>query len=352
MIDLDLDDLNQPDMDSLADNSGPDTSESDDTSQIQNTDNSDEITNTDTDQVQNTATYSNDASNTPIDPFTIDPSQWEQDHINDASFGNLHNMIDQHVQDNQSLPDADTMNNFQSAIADKWGIPTTADSAAANADDSDVNADAQPDTEDAQPLADQPKPPEQIATDTGSMSDASNDVRNPNVQNQLAGTGNAVTAPLPSATPPTPQTGQGTPQHPIADGMMQRIKDAEQNGEFISTGADAGSKQCVALVKAAHPELGRAQDWVQGDPVTPDNTTLKPGDAIARGWVDGKYPNKSTGNHAAIVTGVSRDKNGRIENVTIAEQWGVHPKSLDGQPVTTTILAPEGFKHYSTINHP
>ena len=59
----------------------------------------------------------------PSDPYAMDSSQWDQDTRNSAALGDLHNMIDQHVQDYGSLPDSDTMNGFMDNVCDQWGTP-------------------------------------------------------------------------------------------------------------------------------------------------------------------------------------------------------------------------------------
>ena len=136
------------------------------------------------------------------------------------------------------------------------------------------------------------------------------------------------------------------------DTVINRLKEAEKNNEHVSSGADAGSHQCVALVKYARPDLGPTKDWKQGDPVTPDSTTLKPGVALAKGWdKDGNYPSNATGNHAIYVTQVNPDKvTGKISSLTIAEQWGPGPSKLD-QPVKIRDMLPAEYQLYSTINH-
>lgn len=55
------------------------------------------------------------------DPYAIDPSQWDQETLNDAAFGDLHNMVDRHVQDYGVLPDSDTVDGFKRQISATWG---------------------------------------------------------------------------------------------------------------------------------------------------------------------------------------------------------------------------------------
>ena len=143
------------------------------------------------------------------------------------------------------------------------------------------------------------------------------------------------------------QSTSSTPKVPTVEEMTKRIADAQAKGDYISSWADAGSHQCVALVKTARPDLGSAHgDWKQGEQVTPDNPNIKPGDALATGWdKNGNYPNNATGNHAVYVTEVHHDpETGNIDKIKIAEQY-------EGQPVQTKEWAPERFQKYFVINH-
>lgn len=95
------------------------------------------------------------------------------------------------------------------------------------------------------------------------------------------------------------------------------LKLADEDG-FVSSGADAGSRQCVALVKAAIPGLGPAtNNWCKGDDVTDGNVAdLLPGTAIGYGFVaNGLYASHTTGNHVAIFVSA---KDG---DVKILDQW-------------------------------
>ncbi|CAN7646238.1 BPSL0067 family protein [Acidovorax sp. Leaf78] len=85
-----------------------------------------------------------------------------------------------------------------------------------------------------------------------------------------------------------------------------------ENPESLVGKPLAGTHQCVALVK----EYARAPAtalWREGAAVK-GNLLLKKGTVIAT-FVDGKYPNKSTGNHAALY--VSQDASG----ITVVDQW-------------------------------
>ena len=72
------------------------------------------------------------------------------------------------------------------------------------------------------------------------------------------------------------------------------------------------SEECVALVKKAVPDVGATPTWREGEKLKgPGDPPLEPGTAIAT-FENGKYPNRSTGNHAAIVIepGVQDGKDG------------------------------------------
>lgn len=88
--------------------------------------------------------------------------------------------------------------------------------------------------------------------------------------------------------------------HQASKSVDELLKDAK--GGHLSSGADAGSTECVALIKHAVPELQgvRARDWKEGEKIKgPDNPPLKPGTALAT-FDNGRYQNKSTGNHAVV----------------------------------------------------
>lgn len=58
-----------------------------------------------------------------------------------------------------------------------------------------------------------------------------------------------------------------------------------------------GTQQCVALIRF-YANAPATFAWREGDRVM-GNTTIKPGTAIAT-FVNGRYPNNHTGNHAAF----------------------------------------------------
>lgn len=73
-----------------------------------------------------------------------------------------------------------------------------------------------------------------------------------------------------------------------------------------------GSHSCVALVQH-YANLPHTSTWSAG-PVVKGNTTIAKGTAIAT-FVDGKYPNKAHGNHAAFY--ISQDATG----IRVMDQW-------------------------------
>jgi len=77
-------------------------------------------------------------------------------------------------------------------------------------------------------------------------------------------------------------------------------------------GKKVGSGQCVAFVQEA-AGAPNTSEWTEGATVKGDTTILK-GTAIAT-FTDGKYPNKATGNHAAIY--VTQDAAG----LWVYDQW-------------------------------
>jgi hypothetical protein len=67
-----------------------------------------------------------------------------------------------------------------------------------------------------------------------------------------------------------------------------------------------GDGDCVALVRAAAPDLPNTKLWRRGENVF-GNRSIKEGTIIAT-FVDDRYPNKRHGNHAAIY--LHQDKGG------------------------------------------
>ncbi len=73
-----------------------------------------------------------------------------------------------------------------------------------------------------------------------------------------------------------------------------------------------GQSQCVTLIKTEYGAPA-SSTWTEGDPVTP-GANIEPGTAIAT-FVDGVYPNWSTGDHAAIYMGQTS------QGIIVIDQW-------------------------------
>lgn len=80
-------------------------------------------------------------------------------------------------------------------------------------------------------------------------------------------------------------------------------------------GRSVGSGQCVALVQAARPDVGRTAGWTQGTQVR-GNLSIPPGTPIATFARDGRYANATDGSsHAALYLGQS------AEGIQVLDQW-------------------------------
>ena len=82
----------------------------------------------------------------------------------------------------------------------------------------------------------------------------------------------------------------------------------------------AGDGNCVALVQH-YTKVGHTSTWRQGERVM-DSATLPPGTVIAT-FVDGRYPNRKTGNHAALFLrfGPRSPKTGKPQYIVVMDQW-------------------------------
>lgn len=68
---------------------------------------------------------------------------------------------------------------------------------------------------------------------------------------------------------------------------------------------------CATLVQW-YTRVGRTSGWVEGIKVK--GNTIKKGTAVAT-FVDGKYPNKSSGNHVAFYISQS------VTGIKVMDQW-------------------------------
>lgn len=87
-----------------------------------------------------------------------------------------------------------------------------------------------------------------------------------------------------------------------------------------------GSKQCVALLQH-YAKLHQTALWKEGKSVVGDISIIK-GTAIAT-FVNGKYPNLSSGNHAAFY--ISQDVGG----IWIMDQWADDGKKKKSRLITS-----------------
>jgi len=80
-------------------------------------------------------------------------------------------------------------------------------------------------------------------------------------------------------------------------------------------GRSVGSGQCVALVQASQPSVGRTAGWSRGAPVM-GNAALAPGTPIATFSAAGRYANATDGSsHAAIYLGQT------AQGMQVLDQW-------------------------------
>ena len=87
-------------------------------------------------------------------------------------------------------------------------------------------------------------------------------------------------------------------------------------------GQSVGSGQCVALVQAAKPEVGKTGGWTRGEAVR-GNTSLQPGTIIATFDSAGRYANAEDGSsHAAIYLGQNES------GIQVLDQWLGKPAAI------------------------
>ncbi len=84
------------------------------------------------------------------------------------------------------------------------------------------------------------------------------------------------------------------------------------DAESLASLPTVGTKQCVALIKK-YADAPATSLWKEGAAVK-GNLQLKKGTAIAT-FVGGKYPNQSSGNHAAFY--LSQD----VAGLWVIDQW-------------------------------
>ncbi|MBI5163356.1 MAG: peptidoglycan-binding protein [Magnetospirillum sp.] len=130
--------------------------------------------------------------------------------------------------------------------------------------------------------------------------------------------------PLPSPEPkPGPSSGgeKKATSFPPDDSTIYRVAHIEAfKKEALAKGVGYGSGHCVALVQAANPDLPNHSLWKRGSDIKANgDPPLKSGTAIATFDPDGKYPDKPTGQHAAVFLEYGT-QNGR-SGMWVLDQW-------------------------------
>ncbi|CUW37377.1 conserved protein of unknown function [Magnetospirillum sp. XM-1] len=123
------------------------------------------------------------------------------------------------------------------------------------------------------------------------------------------------------------------------------VKDFEAKmAKVIAGGKQVGeSGECVAMVKHLAPEVGRAADWQEGPAIRDfGDPPLERGTPIAT-FVDGRYPNASSGNHAAVF--IQYGTKGITPGIWVLDQ----AKDLD--PQKRFIQFGGRAERYSVIKH-
>jgi hypothetical protein len=141
----------------------------------------------------------------------------------------------------------------------------------------------------------------------------------------------------------------GLGQAPLAGAGSEGVSTGQETTEadlsrFV--GRSVGSGQCVALVRAANPDLGSTHGWTGGSPVQ-GNTAIKPGTAIATFDSSNRYANKMDGSsHAAIYLG--QDERG----IQVVDQWAGSTAGVRtiawGSPGATAANTGAAFKVVET----
>lgn len=104
--------------------------------------------------------------------------------------------------------------------------------------------------------------------------------------------------------------------------------------------AKVSTESCASLVQW-YTSCGRAATWTEGTVVKGNGATIAAGTAIAT-FVNGSYPNQSSGNHAAFY--MSQDSTG----ITVMDQWSGPTKPT----VSSRKLAFKGKNSNGTFKDP
>ncbi len=108
-------------------------------------------------------------------------------------------------------------------------------------------------------------------------------------------------------------------------------------------GRSVGSGQCVALVQAADPGIGRTSGWSGGEAVR-GNLALRPGTPIATFDGSGAYANALDGSsHAAIYLG--QDERG----LRVLDQWAGRAAAVRTIPWSGSGAAANAGERYRVV---
>jgi hypothetical protein len=104
-----------------------------------------------------------------------------------------------------------------------------------------------------------------------------------------------------------------------------------------------GDGNCVALVQAL-TNVGHTSTWRPGERVM-DAITIIPGTVIAT-FENGRYPNRPTGNHAALYlySGPRDQKTGQPQYIVVMDQWTRKPR------ISARSIYPRGTKLHAQGN--
>ncbi|MCB0123646.1 MAG: WXG100 family type VII secretion target [Caldilineaceae bacterium] len=91
-----------------------------------------------------------------------------------------------------------------------------------------------------------------------------------------------------------------------------------------------GNGQCAGLAQnhfnssRSAQSIGAVKSWRAGAKLS-THPALTPGTVIATFDANGRYPNKSHGNHVAIFLDYQRDSSGKITGIKVLDQWSGRP---------------------------
>lgn len=121
--------------------------------------------------------------------------------------------------------------------------------------------------------------------------------------------------------------------------------------------AKLGDGNCVALVQAL-TKVGHTSTWRPGERVM-DAVTLAPGTVIAT-FENGRYPNRQTGNHAALYlySGPRSQKTGKPQYIVVIDQWkrkphisarSIYPRGAQLRSAGNSIDDSDNAEHFYVV---